>query len=530
MSSKPVSRSIYLDTTSAKKAYSDLTEQQRILTAEIEQGKKAGKSMVDEIAKLEDVKSKIKGVQDVIDKGLSPSLREQEKLVSQLRRELRMMSQDAPGFAQKLSAYKTATKDLDALRGKLQGVSSANVSLTSSFMGMAKNILGVVSAAALAQGALNFLGGAISEAQEAEEALGRFSNTLDNIGRSDALERLMDKADEMQKRFKYIDNDDVVGVFEKLITYGKLTERQINDLTPVIINFAAKQRISLSESSSVIIKALEGNAKALKEYGINVKEGSNETERMKILMDDLAPKVDGAADAFGKTFKGQLEIARQEIRDTQEEIGQGLLPMLAKLMRFTAESVKGLVSMGGFIKKIFETGSFEGAMQMNRVELIAKANMESDQKRAEGIIEAYKKDKSGKERTNKEIIELIRQANEFDEKTLVLAKVNGDAKRMLTYEKLIDDNKRAIDILEKGMNPDLDKILGSGGGGKENEKDAKEREALKARFEELVSMLNQVALKFDLSPMELEFMKINDVLAKQIKEIEKNVGERSDQC
>lgn len=522
MSSKPVSRNIYLDTTSAKKALSDLTEQQRILTSKITEGEKAGKSMVSEIAKLDEVKSKIKSVQDVLDKGLAPSLREQEKLVKQLRAELRMMSQDTPGFTQKLSAYKNASKDLDGLRSKLQGVNSSNNSLATSFMGMAKNILGVVTAAELAKGALEFLKGSVSEAQEAEEALGRFSNTLDNIGRNDALERLMAKADEMQKRFKYIDNDDVIGVFEKLITYGKLTERQINDLTPVIINFAAKQKISLSESSSVVIKALEGNAKALKEYGINVKEGSDVTERMGILMNELAPKVDGAADAFGKTFKGQLEIARQEIRDTQEEIGQGLLPILAKLMKYTSIAVKGLVEMGGFLKKVFETGSVEGALKLSREELIAKANQEAEEKRTKGLIEAYRKDKSGKDRSNKEIIELIQKADEFDQKQLAIAIAFGDAKRMMTYEKLVADNKRAIESLQKEMNTDLDKVLGLGGtDNSEDDKTAKEREALKARFEELVAMLNQVALKFDLSPMELEFMKINDVLDKQIKEIEK---------
>jgi len=359
-------RSIYLDTTAAQTALTKLTEKSELLTRQIQAGEKAGKSMGTEIAKLSEIKGKITEVQNVLDKGLSPSLREQEKLVKKLRLELRGMSSDAEGFNQKRKAYIAATGDLEKLRGKVGAVSQANNQLGGSFLNFTKNVAGIALATVGIQGLFSVLEGSITEATEAEESMSRLKNTLANIGREDALERLVEKSNELAQSFKFLDNDDINGVFQKLITYGKLTERQIGDVTDVIINFSKKNKISLEESSSVIIKALEGSGKALKEYGINIKDGGDVTERFGIIMNDLKPKVDGAADAFGETFAGKMAIARQSIKDTQEEIGGQLIPILAALLKATSESLSGIGQVFETIKNTFALGSFAGAMAINK--------------------------------------------------------------------------------------------------------------------------------------------------------------------
>lgn len=513
-----VGRSIYLDTTSATTALKKLTDQQEILTRAIQNGEKAGKDMSNEIAQMADIKAKIKPVQDAIDRGLAPSLREMEKTVKGLRNELRGMSTDAPGFAQKLKAYNSASKDLDNLRGKLGQVNDANNKLGGSFLSMTKNLAGIAVATLGVQSLIGFFQNSVDEAMQAEQALSRFHNTLENIGRLDAFDRLLAKADEVAAKFKYLDNDDVTGVFQKLIQYGKLTERQINDLLPVIIDFSAKNKVSLEESTSVIVKALEGSGKALKEYGIDIKDGADLTERLGIIMGQLAPRVDGAAEAFGNTFAGQLAIARQEIKDTQEEIGNDLVPVLNTLLKVASQAIKGLISMGKVLKDTF-SGDFLTAFTKNNAENIKKGDEKAEQMAVDGIISAYKKDSQGKTRAAKEIYALINADLNNDLNQLAIKKAFNDIDGQITYERSIEVTKKALAKVQAELNPELDKVLGQGGSDKAGGDDAAKMEALRGRFEDLIAKLNETAALLNLSPMEAQFLKINDLLKKQIADI-----------
>jgi hypothetical protein len=514
-------RSIYLDTTAATTAINKLTDTAATLTRQIQAGEKAGKNMATEIGKLSEVKAKINEVQSVLDKGLAPSLREQEKLVKKLRVELRGMSSDADGFDKKRKAYITATGDLEKLRGKVGAVSQANNQLGGSFLNFTKNIAGIALATIGVQGLFNFLQGSITEANQAEQSLSRLKNTLANIGREDALERLVDKSNELAQSFKFLDNDDINGVFQKLITYGKLTERQIGDLTDVIINFSKKNKISLEESSSVIIKALEGSGKALKEYGINIKDGGDVTERFGIIMQDLKPKVDGAADAFGETFEGKLAIARQSIKDTQEEIGNNMIPILAKLLTVANEGIKGFLSVAEIIKNTFELGSFAGAMAVNEVKNKMAGREAADKKQIDNIIKANELDAKGKKRNAAELIKALEQENEGNMQQIALTRLTGDFKSEALYTTAKELTLRAIEKVKKDFNPALDKILGDGDKSKKEAELQKEYDRMRAEFTALITALNQTAQQLDLSPMEQDFLKINNLLDKQIADINK---------
>jgi hypothetical protein len=516
-----VGRSIYLDTTSAQTALKKLTDQQEILTRAINQGEKAGKDMSNEIAQMGDLKNKMKPIQDAIDKGMAPSLRELQKTVSSLRNELKGMSTDAPGFAAKLKAYNAASKDLDGLKTKLGQVSDASNKVGGSFLSFAKTIAGVAVASFGLEGMIGFLKGSIEEADAAEQSMSRLHNTLENIGRVDAFERLTSKAAEFQKQFKYLDNDDINIVFQKLISYGKLTERQINELLPVIVNFAAKNKISVEESSSVIIKALEGSGKALKEYGVNMKDGKDITERMSIIMQDLSPRVEGAADAFGKTFKGQLAIARQEIKDTQEEIGNNLVPILNVLLKTAGDAIKGMISMGGVLKNVFSGKSLFQSLAESNAEKIAEGDKKAEETAVNGIISAYKKDASGRLRSAQEVIDLINRDLQSDMQQLAIKQVSGDIQGQQIFENSIKNTKKALEKAQAELNPELDKVLGQGNKfEKIDEAAAAKMEELRKKFEDLINKLNEQAHQIDLSPMELEFLKINDALKKNIAEIQ----------
>jgi hypothetical protein len=271
------------------------------------------------------------------------------------------------------------------------------------------SIAGGVLALGAAEKTIEFFGDSIREALDAEDTAARFKNTLESINRADIFDELMGAADKLQAKFKYLDNDEIVAVFNRLITYGKLTKNQIEQLTPVIIDFAAKQRISIEQGSSIIIKALEGNTRSLKEYGIELKKGATEADRFTAIMTQLKGKVEGAGEAFQNTASGGIAVARQELKDMEEEIGNKLIPALSGFLKWVNGAIEGLKLIGERAKNTFsDVITFitdgPGAAQANIALRKAQELQEAEKRVAEAFVDKF----TGKtqEEIHKGIIEL----------------------------------------------------------------------------------------------------------------------------
>lgn len=330
--------SIYINHDAAEQALVALQKQADKLSTSIKKGQDAGKDMVKELAKLNDTKNQIAAVQRQIDQGLKPSFNQLQTLVAKTRAELKKMSESDPGFAKKAKDLNKYSTELSRLGQQIGAVKKESGGIKD-MLGEALPVLGWAAAGAAAVG---FFKSAIDEALEADKITGQFINTLDKAGRSDAFARLSDSADAMAAKFKFLDNDDIVNVFDKLITYGKLTEAQITKLTPVIINFAAKSKTSLDTAATTIIKALSGSGRELEEYGVKITRTQTDSERLSLIMNDLAKKVEGAGEAFGETTQGNIANTQQNIKDLKEEIGTGLLPVIQKALQGINSLVDGI--------------------------------------------------------------------------------------------------------------------------------------------------------------------------------------------
>ncbi len=350
--------SIYIDHAAASEALVKLQQQADKLSASIKKGEDAGKSMVKEISKLNDTKNQIAAVQHQIDAGLKPSFNQLQTLVAKTRAELRKMSESDPGFAAKVKDLNKYSTELNRLGTQIGAVKKESGGLKDAF----KDMLPVIGWAAAGAAVVGFFKGAIDEALEADKITQQFINTLDKAGRSDAFDRLSDSANDFAKQFSFLDNDDVTNVFDKLITYGKLTEAQIKALTPVIINFAAKSHTSLDQAATTIIKALSGSGRELEEYGVKITRTQTDTERLSLIMNDLGDKVNGAAEAFGESTQGKIAETQQVIKNLKEEVGTGLLPLLRR-------SLEGVEALIEGVRYFFMT---TGDVAKERMEELAK--------------------------------------------------------------------------------------------------------------------------------------------------------------
>jgi hypothetical protein len=304
---------------------------------------KAGEVQLDRITK------KVKGE-------VAPSLRDLKNTVNVLGKRFETMTEDDADFTKVLLQLNKAKLELGEMKGKVDqlnnGFKNSAATSNSFFSGFTKfaaNVGALAVANVGVQAAVGFIGDSIAEFEQAELAVTRFEAKLNNLDAGDAIPRLTAFAEDLAEQFEFLDNDDIIGVFEQLINYGKLTETQIRQLTPVIIDFAAQQQVSVQESASVIIKALGGNGKALKEYGINIKDAKNESEAFGIVMTQLKPKVEGVAETFSNTLAGSAAESKQEIADLKEEIGEGLQPVVLEFYKFMGGAVSGMRDFFGDI-------------------------------------------------------------------------------------------------------------------------------------------------------------------------------------
>ncbi len=319
MANNSVNRSvnIFIETGDAQKSLDKLIAKEKDLKQQL--------AAATDPAQIKKLQAEIDKLQEPITRAgkklsgeLSPSIKETANSIAKLTNELKNMSKEDPGFAQKVLQLKSATLEYNKQKESIGNLKQEHESL---FTRIAEGI-GIYKALdfAIEQG-VEFLKGIVDETLEAEEANSKLKNILDNLGRLDVFESLQKEAEKLQETFHAVKGEEIINSFSQLATYGKLSENQIKAVEPVIIDFARKSGISIQDSTSTIIKALEGNGKALKEYGINVKDGQSVTERFSIIMDQLKTRVDGAEESFEKTKRGGWAVFKESIANIQEGLG-----------------------------------------------------------------------------------------------------------------------------------------------------------------------------------------------------------------
>lgn len=339
---------------------------------------------------------------------------------------------------------------------------------------------------------------------ELDKATRLLQNTLRNIGAPELFGRIEEGTRKLTKQFKFLREEDIQTVFNKLIVYGKLTENQINDLLPVIINFATATGKDLPEASALILKAMEGNGRALKEFGINMKDAKTPAEGLSLIMKELKPRVEGVATAFGESAAGQIAIAREEFRKTKEEVGSGLIPVLTKLLSFLSNALNSLKTFTSAIYNEFSNGTGNATI------VLARLNNVESQKEIETSVAQKLSTLDFQLKTLKELQKQGKLAGVTEQD--IRDEFNTSIKKLITdYQVMVDQKSKSLNILSKSQKDDFlsnvielnalkqvlektqndtnkDKILhppgtGGGGGGTSNKKDTTEEDNAKARFE-----------------------------------------------
>lgn len=176
----------------------------------------------------------------------------------------------------------------------------------------------------------DFFKESIEGSKDAQLNTVKLQNALQNLGRSSDLKDLGEDAEELGKKFA-IPKDSITKSQTALVSYGKLTTKQIKDIEPIIINFSRKTGKSMDESTQSIIKGLAGQGRELKKLGVDLVKGGTTTQNYNTIVDQLGAKVDGAADAFNNTEAGGMARFHTTLEELEVNVGEKLLPALADL-------------------------------------------------------------------------------------------------------------------------------------------------------------------------------------------------------
>lgn len=107
---------------------------------------------------------------------------------------------------------------------------------------------------------------------------------------------------------------------------GDLTKSE--HLLSVAANLARAGQMSIEDAARSLVRAQAGNAKLFTQFGIVLDKNKPKAEAMAEAMAKLEQRLGGQAEAYAKTFAGQLAIMKEGLGDIFEAIGMKVLPVL----------------------------------------------------------------------------------------------------------------------------------------------------------------------------------------------------------
>lgn len=168
----------------------------------------------------------------------------------------------------------------------------------------------------------------VKAAAEAQVQMAQFDTILKNTANTSAETRskILGLANATVK-LGFDDEEAAVSIAKFYQRTKDLT--QATNLNNIAMDLARARNLKLEEASRMVSLVLSGNARALKEYGIEL----DETKKPMDALNELQNKLKGSAEAYAKTFSGQLEIINAQWKNFKETIGATLIEAIMPFVK-----------------------------------------------------------------------------------------------------------------------------------------------------------------------------------------------------
>lgn len=207
-----------------------------------------------------------------------------------------------------------------------------NAAKKSETLGAKLKKLAVIGAAAGAVLAVKFGADSVRAFADAEKAQTRLSDAFVRFPKlaDTSIGALRSLNETLAQKTRF--DDDALASGQAVLAQFGLTGKQLQNMTPLLADYAAKTGKDLPTAATTLGKAFLGNTRALKELGISYKPTGDAARDMAVIQELVNQKVGGFAEKEGKTAAGQAEILKNQFGELQEEVGSKLVPILTKLL------------------------------------------------------------------------------------------------------------------------------------------------------------------------------------------------------
>lgn len=276
--------------------------------------------------------------------------KKQIELTQKLQNESKKLGDSIKTNINNPQATKGLLQQLHSVYNQLSVLGNKAQSLPSKFGGLGQALMGglgigagAFGAEAIIQNVVGFFDGAIDEILEAEKSTRDLGLALEAIGKKNYLGGLIAEATELSTKFNLLyDNDEIAQAQTEFVKYGNVTRGELKALTEVSIELASKLGIDVVSASNKVIDILAGRgASTLRDFGISTKDAKTETERMNLVLVDLASKIAGASDAYAQSAEGIKKQNELIVANTKEQIGEKLMPIYIDMLQGINDILSG---------------------------------------------------------------------------------------------------------------------------------------------------------------------------------------------
>lgn len=237
--------------------------------------------------------------------------------------------------------------------------------------------LTVVTGAAIAFGAASVK--SFMESEKAQAALANTLKSTNNVS-GQTLEGMNKLASQLQSTTGF--TDEFVGTAQNmLLTFTQIGKDVFPQATKATLDMARQFGGDAQQNAIRLGKALNDPIQgvgALAKIGVqfsdvqkqqieNFMKAGDIMSAQKVILGEISTQTKGAAEAYGKTFAGQIDILKASFDDLQEGLGQLLVGALKPLTALFAGWIKQVNEAGGFMEY------FGGIIQRNKDRLIILA-------------------------------------------------------------------------------------------------------------------------------------------------------------
>ena len=225
------------------------------------------------------------------------------------------------------------TKGMESVRDQVQGFSSTAGSIAKGVAITGTAIAGVATAGFFAMKKFADVAGEAQAQTIVSETL--MQTTAE--GSIKVFEKYKKAADETAQAMVNLgfDDEEATSAFARSLSITKDVAQSRKDMA-LAADFARLKGISLGDSQKAIQKAFEGNAKAVREYGIEIQDGASKQS----VFNQIQALSKDQAKAFAASYVGAGEVFAVKLSNLKEQIGSAFLPIMTKVLESLSKVIE----------------------------------------------------------------------------------------------------------------------------------------------------------------------------------------------